>query len=218
MSTFPISDNAWLFDFLGRIAKGIVSVVGPNCEVVVHDFSNLNHSAVIVAGCISGRKPGAPVPDLGIITETLNTATEDEINYKIIIGDKEFQSSTIWIRDYENNIIGAVCINLDFSKIKMMKEIINELSQVFQEKPSLIVSNTFAKNLDELLHNTVTEFIKTENIKSLEEMKIEEKLNLIRVLESRGLFKIRGATQRLGDILKVSRASIYNYRSGIQEK
>lgn len=218
MSTLSIINDKWLFNLLSRIAKGIVSVVGPNCEVVVHDFGNLSHSAVIVAGSISGRKPGAPVPDLDFIADALNTDTGDEINYKIVIGDKEFQSSTIWIRDYENNIIGAICINMDFSKLVLIKEILNELSVVFEEKPSLIVSNTFAKDLDELLHNTVAEFIKNENIKSIDAMKIVDKLHLIQTLEGRGLFKIRGATQRLADILNVSRASIYNYRSGIKEQ
>jgi len=53
-----------LLDILKHLAEGIVAVVGPHCEVVVHDFSDLEHSAVVVAGNVSGREPGAPVPDL----------------------------------------------------------------------------------------------------------------------------------------------------------
>ena len=33
----------WVLDLLGRIARGIVAVVGSSCEVVIHDFSDLAH-------------------------------------------------------------------------------------------------------------------------------------------------------------------------------
>jgi len=35
-----------MFDRLGRIAEGVVAVMGPHCEVVIHDFSDLEHSLV----------------------------------------------------------------------------------------------------------------------------------------------------------------------------
>jgi predicted transcriptional regulator YheO len=212
----PSLDKQWLFQLLGRIAKGIVSVIGANCEVVVHDFSDLNHSAIVVAGNISGRKPGAPVPDLNFVADTLNKDTQDQINYKIFFGEKEFQSSTLWVRDYEDNIIGAICINMDFSKVSLVKDILDDLLETTKEKTDLVVSNTFAKDLDELLHNTVMEFTKLEGIDSIDAMKLDDKLRLIETVEKRGLFKIRGATQCLAEILNVSRASIYNYRSGIK--
>ena len=37
-------DKPDLYDLLGRIAEGVVAVIGPHCEVVVHDFSDLEHS------------------------------------------------------------------------------------------------------------------------------------------------------------------------------
>ena len=88
-----------LLDILKRLAEGIVAVVGPHCEVVVHDFSNLEHSAVVVAGNVSGREPGAPVPDLDFISTKLDRDTPDQLNYRIKIDSRELQSSTIWLRD-----------------------------------------------------------------------------------------------------------------------
>ncbi len=37
------------------------------------------------------------------------------------------------------------------------------------------------------------------------------------VIEKHGLFQLRGAAQRLADMLNVSRASIYNYRASIRD-
>jgi len=43
------------------------------------------------------------------------------------------------------------------------------------------------------------------------------KLRLMAVIEKHGLFQLRGAAQRLADMLNVSRASIYNYRASIRD-
>ena len=83
-----------LLDLLSRLAHGIVAVVGPNCEVVVHDFNDLEHSAVIVEGNVTGRKPGAPIPDLSFISEEIQDDAEDQINYRSTKGSHSLQSST----------------------------------------------------------------------------------------------------------------------------
>jgi predicted transcriptional regulator YheO len=47
-------------------------------------------------------------------------------------------------------------------------------------------------------------------------MNYDDKLRLIQALEARGLFRIRGAVSRVADLLSVSRASVYNYRSSLK--
>ncbi|MBN1264210.1 MAG: PAS domain-containing protein [Anaerolineales bacterium] len=203
----------WLFELLGRIAEGIIAVVGPYCEVVVYDFADLEHAIVSVAGDLTDRQPGAPVPDLEFIRTSLKNDSPDEINYTQK-GDHQFLSYTVWVRDPAGEIIGAVGINMDYDHILQMKAIVDSLTSVFQQKSDLLISNTFARSLDELLQNTVREFLQQESIHSIDELTLQDKQHLIEIVEDRGLFKIRGAAQRLADLLNVSRASIYNYRAG----
>jgi predicted transcriptional regulator YheO len=91
--------NPWLLDLLKRLAEAVVAVVGPHCEVVVHDFANPEHSVVVVAGNVTGRQPGAPVPDLSFTSEELYCQTPDQVNYHSKSGSRCLQSSTIWIRN-----------------------------------------------------------------------------------------------------------------------
>ena len=77
-----------LVNLLERIAEGLVAVVGPHCEVVIHDFYDLEHSAIVIIGDVSGRKTGAPVPDLDYTSNELNIDTSDQFNYRIKIGPK----------------------------------------------------------------------------------------------------------------------------------
>ena len=205
------------FDLLSRVAEGIRAVVGPFCEVVVHDFSDPEHSAVAVAGNISGRKAGAPVPDMDLLSDSLKKDTPDQLNYRIQIDGVSFQSSTVWVRDEQDEIFGAICINMDYSRLQRALEILNEFAAAAGRSSEMVVSNTFARDLDSLLQNSIEKFLHEERIPSISEMNLQDRQRLIAHLDEKGLFKIRGSAQRLAESLNVSRASIYNYRAGQQE-
>ena len=207
-----------LLNVLERLANGIVAVVGPHCEVVVHDFSDLEHSAVIVAGNVSGRSPGAPIPDLDFISNGLNSETPDQLNYRIEIGSRDLQSSTIWLRDDEGMSVGAVCINIDYFELNQAHKILERLIVPTKKEPPLTIQDTWAKDLDDLIQLSVSTFLRQEGITNIESMTQDDKIRLIETVEERGLFKLRGATKRLAQIMNVSRASIYNYRANVKKK
>jgi predicted transcriptional regulator YheO len=202
-----------LLDILKRVAEGIVAVVGPHSEVVVHDFSDIEHSAVVVAGNVSGREPGAPVPDLDFISTDLDSDTPDQLNYRIKIDSRELQSSTIWIRDADGTPIGAVCVNVDYSGLLEAHALLDKFAAPAREVPSLVVRDTLAKSLEELIELSVSAFLRRNDIARIEMMTQEDKRRLMAEIEKHGLFQLRGAAQRLADMLNVSRASIYNYRA-----
>ncbi len=210
--------NPWLLDLLNRLAKGIVTVVGPHCEVVVHDFADAGHSVVVVAGNVTGRKPGAPVPDLSFTPEELTDLTPDQLNYSAQRGSRLMQSSTIWIRDPEERPIGAVCINVDYTDLIQAHDLLEKLTGPTRASSELVVTDTFARDVDELIELAAANFLHEEGLTSVEAMSYEDKLRLIQRVEARGLFQIRGAVNRLADLLNVSRASIYNYRASLMKR
>jgi predicted transcriptional regulator YheO len=207
-----------LLNILERVAEGIVAVVGSHCEIVIHDFSDLEHSAIAIFGKVSGRKPGAPVPDLEFISNDLDADTPDQLNYRIKIGSKELQSSTIWIRDDGGTPVGAVCINIDYDELKEISKMLDRLIAPAKKAPDLVVQDTWAKDVDELIKLSVTSYMRQEGIPNTEDLTQEDKLIMVDGMEKQGLFKIRGAATRLAEILNVTRASIYNYRASVKEK
>ena len=102
-------------DFLGE-------VLGSNTEILLHDLINYEKSIVhIINGNISNRKIGDPVTDL--ILEFM--ATESKGNKQFIsnynsktIKGRLLYSSTYFIRDDENQIVGALCLNSDYHDVK----------------------------------------------------------------------------------------------------
>jgi predicted transcriptional regulator YheO len=211
-------DQQWFLDLLERLAEGIVAVVGPHCEVVVHDFSDPEHSVALIAGNVTGRRVGAPVPDLSFISGELDRDTPDQLNYRARIGSHHLQSSTIWIRDADDTPIGAVCVNVDYSDLTHARELLGKLAMSTQNVSDLVVTDTFAKDVDDLIELSTSEFLRKEGVQGVEAMGHSDKLRLIQALEERGLFRIRGAVNRVAEVLDVSRASIYNYRSSLKRK
>ena len=140
-----------VLDILKRLAEGIVAVVGPHCEIVVHDFGDLEHSVVAIAGNVTGRKAGAPVPDLSFTRGELGCDTPDQVNYHSKIGLRNLQSSTIFIRNANNYPIGAICINIDYSELLQVRDLLDKLTTPVQDSADFVVSDTFAKDIDELM-------------------------------------------------------------------
>lgn len=156
------------------------------------------------------------MPDLDFISTRLDSNTPDQLNYRIKIDSRELQSSTIWIRDAKGNPVGAVCVNIDYSGLLQVRTLLERLIAPAREIPSFVVRDTLAKNLDELIEHSVSAFLRRNEIPRIEMMSQEDKLHLMAEIEKRGLFQLRGAAQRLADMLNVSRASIYNYRASIR--
>ena len=205
-----------ILDILKRMAEGVVAVVGPHCEVVVYDFDDLEHAVVAVTGNVTGRKPGAPVPDLLFTSEALHQDIPDKLNYRTRLGSRNLQSSLIWIRNDVDDPVGAIGVNIDYTDLLQARDLIDKVATSTQHVADLVVSDTFAKDLDDLIGISIVEFLRQEDIPDVETMGQEDKLRLIQAVEERGLFKIRGAVNQVADLLNVSRATIYNYRSTVK--
>jgi predicted transcriptional regulator YheO len=182
----------------------------------VHDFSDPEHSVVAIAGDVTHRQPGAPVPDLSFISGELDKDTPDQLNYQIKINEHTLQSSTIWIRDPEGNPIGAICINVDYEDLREARALLDKMTTSTSNVPGLVISNTFAKDLDNLIELSAREYLLQRNLSNIDMLSLEEKLDMVDLFEKRGLFQIRGSVKRVADLLKVSRASVYNYRSNLK--
>jgi predicted transcriptional regulator YheO len=114
--------------------------------------------------------------------------------------------------------IGAVCINVDYSDLTHARDLLDKLATSTRNVSDLVITDTFAKDVGDLIELSASEFLRQEDVQSVEAMGYEDKLRLIQSLEERGLFRIRGAVNRVADMLDVSRASIYNYRSSLKQK
>jgi predicted transcriptional regulator YheO len=191
---------------------------GPNCEVVLHDLRHPQNSVVAVAnGTVTGRVVGQGIRDFVKILRSPNFSNDVLANYQV----KEerqghIKSSTALLRDTNGDLIGALCINFDFTPLQdAVKQLAHFTSVQPINRPAAPskVSPDILQSLEQLIASTIAD-----SGVDVKAMRKEEKLRMIQFLEERGAFMIRGSLERVAKELQVTRHSMYKYLEEIRRK
>lgn len=198
------------------MVEGIAKTFGKNCEVSLHDFSNPQSPIIAIAnGHITGRDVGGPLPEAILKALKSNVADKDMINYKNKSKDgKILKSSTIFINDENGRAIGCLTINIDISEFIMVKNTLAELCDI-NDSTQEVAAEAYGSNVNDVLENIVNTTLENYG-KPVNFMSKEEKVNMVKLLDAKGTFLIRGAIDYVAKILCVSRYTIYNYLDEIR--
>lgn len=210
-----------LVNFLGQ-------AMGSNCEVVLHDLTNPENSIIAIAnGHVSGRKLGGPTTDLvlKVMKEGLEGEKSFIANYNARIKNNGIcRSSSFFIRDESNKIVGVLCVNLDISKFVEAKKLLDNLISC-ETQPCLSVKST-ADVIDvfEDLHSSIEDVLTAiiDNVLNKYEvtpdrLSLDEKIDVVRRLNENGLFLLKGGLNELAKRMQVSEPTIYRYLNKLKE-
>ncbi|MGI5931178.1 MAG: helix-turn-helix transcriptional regulator [Eubacterium sp.] len=200
-----------LIEFYTRLAKGIAAEFGPNCEVVIHDLQDGDHEHSIIAienGHVTGRQVGDGPSH--IVLEALQHSTEwqhDRLAYLTKTRDgKILKSSTIYIRDDSNRIIGIFGINYDITLMLAMSEQLKSFTGTSETNEEAPVALNVADLLDELIDQSIRQVGKPVPL-----MKKEDKVQVIRLLNEAGAFLITKSGPKVCKHLGISKYTLYSY-------
>jgi predicted transcriptional regulator YheO len=207
-----IRDKELIFRTLKQIADAIVNTFPRAFEAVVHDLSNPRKSIKYIAGDITHRKIGGPVTDL--VVKTLHQEgrnIRDRHNYKTNSSDgRALKSSTVFIRNSQEDVVAALCINFDmtdFLNAALALEIFTRTENDFSASEQ---TETFAMSIAETIEILLQQAV-TKIGKQPSSMTIEEKIELVKELETSGVFQIKGSIDQAALIMGVSKYTVYNY-------
>lgn len=209
------------------LVKFLGSALGKNCEVVLHDVKNPEHSIVAIEnGHVSGRSVGGPLTDLvlKVMREGLQQQNNYIVNYKAKgQGNRICRSSSYFIKDSAGEIEGVLCINFDISPLIEIRNYINDaigdipankLPVCQEEKASnfdvLDVFENLQASIDDVLKSLIDKVLDESDVPP-DRMSVEEKIEVVRKLNEHGLFLLKGGVSELSQRMKVSEATIYRY-------
>ena len=203
--------------------KTIAEMFGKKCEVLIHDFSNPQHSIIVIEnGHVTGRKIGDPITDLALSVWKKNGYENKKIdrivNYKTKSKDgKILKSSTVFIRNNQKKIIGCICINYDITVDLMFHKVMDEFCTTvdLDKGKSEKGIETFTSDVNEVLKNIIQEAVEKIG-KPIPLMQKEDKLMVAKIADEKGAFLIKGAIAQLAKEINVSRFTIYNYLEEIK--
>lgn len=206
------------------VADLIAKTFGDDCEVVLHDFSAPRHSVVYVAnGLVTGRQVGESFRHL--ISKAVE-AKEDEdgviANYCFREKGKLIRSSSLLIRDETRSLVGALCVNVDMTRAeaaaKWLRSIVPAASQIQlaggadagSASPGAADDPDRARagrSMTELASELIDRIVAEEPPGRLTR---ERRLELIRFMDEKDVFLVKGALERVADRLGVSKVTVYS--------
>ena len=194
------------------LVEGIANTFGKNCEVVLHDIRNPQSSVIAIAnGHITGRSIGSPMTEYGLATLRSGQFDKPIVNYRKKTKDgKLLKSSSLFIKDENGKLIGFLCINYDISELTIARNIINNLTNIIEETDFSEEDGSFGNTVNEMLSSIVNKTLESVG-KPVAFISKEEKVNIVQMLDEKGVFLIKGAIDYVAKVLCVSRYTIYNY-------
>ena len=192
----------------------IATVNGKGCEVVLHDLRKLENSIIAIKNNhITGRTLNDTITDfaLDIIHKKKHKDKNYICNYigKTANGRKNIRASTYFIRDEEDNLIGMLCTNIDVTALSNARKFIDDLIMIKGGDKSKQKEH-FSLSINEHVNSIISKILSGLGSEPLR-MTIEEKKNIVKELESKGVFQLKGVVGEVAKSLEVSDQTIYRY-------
>lgn len=209
-----MSEVKYQFNRYIPIAKTIAHMFGPSCEVVIHDLTQPQSSVIFtINNHVTGREIGQSFDHLVKQVLLSDEFGEDYLaGYEIKTEDgRTIKASTTLLRDDKEQVIGALCINYDMSAVSHVKELIEELVPGLSKKVPATQRNEDKDSLqsvDEIADLLIEQIISHQK-GSLK--KRQEKIELIRFMDEKGIFLMKGSVDKVAERLGISKVTVYSY-------
>ena len=206
---------AAMIEFLGK-------ALGDNVEIALHDLTSKEQEIVAIANNHnSGREVGAKLSNYHYIIRRKQYLDNDYVmNYKTTGPDgKLMRSATYFIKEPGKEMpVGMLCINVNISDLEYLTSTIKKILGIKDEKdiefkmdnPVEILSSP----LDEMIDLYIKECLEKMGFPSYflaERLNVDEKIKVVKYLQEKGTFKVKGAIVLVAEKLAVSEPTVYRY-------
>jgi predicted transcriptional regulator YheO len=171
----------------------------------------------VIGGTLTGRSIGGPPTDLGLRTFKAGW-TDHLIGYRSETADGlVMRSSSVFFHAPSGRSVVCLCINSDIGDLRRAQEILGAMTATspLLGSPGEGPSETFPVSLESLGDGILTDAVAAAGV-PVELMKKSHKVTVVKDLNGRGFFTLRGAVDLAAQRLGVSRFTIYNYLNELQ--
>lgn len=186
------------------IAKAIEKLFYPHLEVIIHDINK--QKIIYIGNNFSDRDIGddSILDDISFDNSKNIIGPYEKINFD----GKKLKSISAILKDEGDNAVYLLCMNFDLSVLSGLTDAID----IFIGKSNYdkSASALFKDDWQEKINVFISESLKKQG-KTIATMDKEDKKKLIIKLEIKGAFKGKNTKDYVAKILKISRASLYNY-------
>lgn len=213
-----IEKNTRLIEFLGL-------TLGPDYEIALYDLELDPPSIVAITnGDITGRSIGSPLTEKAkSIIESGAYLDHDWItNYRgVTPSGKILRCSTFFIKNESGGLVGLLCVSFDDSRYHDVMEVLLTLCHPRQYINKNIAIEILENTEQDMMHNNISlavdDAVKLVTTALPERMTRGERTQIIRILDQKGIFLLKGAIPLVAKQIGCSVASVYRYLGEIHK-
>jgi len=202
--------------FLKALVRGMAAQFGPQCEVVLHDLKDQPYDHSIIAienGHVTNRRIGDCGTNLGL--EVLRGSDQEGDKHNYLTQTKSgrmLRSTSVYIRDPQGAVIGAVCMNWDITDFLMAEKTLASITQSASPLAALLPEEgeIFRNDVNDLLDSLIQASIRHVG-KPVAMMTKEDKVEGIQFLDKKGALLIKKSGDRVSQFYGISKFTLYAY-------
>ncbi len=200
------------------VAKLISNTFGSHCEVIIHDFSKPQNSVVYTENnVVTNRNVGESFTEYFVKEVLLSRKFNNDCCANYIMEGKDgkkIKSSTALIRDLSGKVIGALCVNIDLTRITQFMDSLGGLlgmpDSITQPAGEVEVISSIREIVDDIIDKTIGD-------QEVDSMSRDQKVALIRFMNDKEIFTIKGTLDKVAERMKISKVTVYSYLDEIKK-
>ena len=205
------SQNREILEHYVKAGEIIAEMFSPYLEVIIHDLQVPEHSIIaIFNNHITGRKIGDGTSDIGYkkLADELPDKIVNYINQSPTGAD--MKSSSLTIRNKNNEIIGSMAFNFDLSSFANIKEFFETFTKtiVLDDFPNQ--EQFFLWSIKDEIQQALIKYITSHDLQG-KVLTRKDKLSVVAFMKKEGHINKKGAITILSELLAITRPTLYKY-------
>lgn len=200
------------------VANLIADTFGDHCEVILHDFSRPQNSVVYTRNnVVTNREVGQSFTEYFVKEVLLSRKFNDDLSANYMMegeNGKKIKSSTVLIRNEQNKVIGSLCVNIDITYLTGVMTQFMSMLGMEERTPVSDQEVEVLPNVQEIVNDIID---KTMGSQNADEMSRDQKIELLRFMNDKGLFLIKGALDQIAERMNISKVTVYSYLDEIKK-
>ena len=199
---------------LTQVGEALYRTIGSQCEVVIHNLADLEHSIVWIMGSVSERHVGGCMTPRAL-SLVRSGKTADNYNYTTRTrSGKMVRSSLVFVKDNQGCPFACMEINFDTSPFVAFRRALETLADPDE---AYDFQNAFIDEAPEMLETMLQDAVEFIG-KPTAQMSKADRLRVVQVLDEAGAFEFRKAIPTVAGYLGVTRFTIHNYINELRDK
>lgn len=194
--------------------KFMSEILGPDTELVLYDTETMKASYVLhpldeemVAG--SGMRS----LERSFMEKRVYEEEEYIVNYRALSRRKnKLKSATLFIKDEDGSLAGILTVNMNVDKLIELRDVLDIIvsGKGEDEKKAQQFYDSFEISVEGMVRNAIKGEVDRYGVEAAR-LSHKEKMEIVRILDERGIFLVKGAIAELASVLGTTETSIYRY-------